>query len=280
MGYYCFVEILKQRGSREKSHEHKKRRAARRKAATAAHAENLHPAASGDFHFCLCCQYAAEWRFFTMKKTIKHMIVALTLLLAVAMLLSLAACGKEEAPAATQAPAAQTPAAPADTQAPTAEPEAQPSAQPETEEGVFVSASKGFRFEYDPKYIAVANPADNAMIYPTGDVEMPFCSVSLIPGSSAVEYLKEMGASAAEELGDSLKTAPAEPVDAGVENRQVYSISFRYESFEDGSMVACTYYAEDLPSGDIVVYNSTAPDGDTAVVDEILKTAIATFQVD
>lgn len=215
-----------------------------------------------------------------MKKTLKHMIVALTLLLAVAMLLSLAACGKEEAPAATQAPAAQTPAAPADTQAPTAEPEAQPSAQPETEEGVFVSASKGFRFEYDPKYIAVANPADNAMIYPTGDVEMPFCSVSLIPGSSAVEYLKEMGASAAEELGDSLKTAPAEPVDAGVENRQVYSISFRYESFEDGSMVACTYYAEDLPSGDIVVYNSTAPDGDTAVVDEILKTAIATFQVD
>lgn len=154
-----------------------------------------------------------------MNKTVKNIVTALVLLLAVVMLLSLAACGKEEAPAATQAPAAPaaTEAPAAQTAAPTEEPAAQPSAQPEAEEGVFVSASKGFRFEYDPNYIAVANPADNAMIYPTGDVELPFCSVSLISGSSAVDYLKEMSAAAQEELGDAIKSQPGEPADAGVE---------------------------------------------------------------
>lgn len=214
-----------------------------------------------------------------MNKTVKHMVTALVLLLAVVMLLSLAACGKEEAPAATQAPAAPaaTEAPAVQTAEPTEEPAAQPSAQPEVKEGLFVSASKGFRFEYDPAYIAVANPADNAMIYPTGDVELPFCSVSLIPGSSAVEYLKEMSAAAQEELGDAIKSQPGEPADAGIEGRQVYSISFSYDSFEAEGTVVCSYYAEDLPGGDIVVYNATALEGDTAVADGILKTAIDTF---
>ena len=217
-----------------------------------------------------------------MNKTVKHMVTALVLLLAVVMLLSLAACGKEEAPAATQAPAAPaaTEAPAAQTAAPTEEPAAQPSAQPKTEEGVFVSTSKGFRFEYDPNYIAVANPADNAMIYPTGDVELPFCSVSLISGSSAVDYLKEMSAAAQEELGDAVKSQPGEPADAGVEGRQVYFISFTYDSFEAEGTVVCSYYAEDLPGGDIVVYNATALEGDTAVADGIVKTAIETFQMD
>ena len=214
-----------------------------------------------------------------MNKTVKHMVTALVLLLAVVMLLSLAACGKEEAPAATQAPAAPaaTEAPAVQTAEPTEEPAAQPSAQPEVKEGLFVSASKGFRFEYDPAYIAVANPADNAMIYPTGDVELPFCSVSLIPGSSAVEYLKEMSAAAQEELGDAIKSQPGEPADAGVEGRQIYFISFSYDSFEAEGTVVCSYYAEDLPGGDIVVYNATALEGDTAVADGILKTAIDTF---
>ena len=214
-----------------------------------------------------------------MNKTVKNIVTALVLLLAVVMLLSLAACGKEEAPAATQAPAAPaaTEAPAVQTAEPTDEPAAQPSAQPEVKEGLFVSASKGFRFEYDPAYIAVANPADNAMIYPTGDVELPFCSVSLIPGSSAVEYLKEMSAAAQEELGDAIKSQPGEPADAGVEGRQIYSISFSYDSFEAEGTVVCTYYAEDLPGGDIVVYNATALEGDTAVADGILKTAIDTF---
>ena len=217
-----------------------------------------------------------------MNKTLTRVLTVLVLLLAVVMLLSLAACGKEEAPAATQAPAApaatEVPAA--QTAAPTEEPAAQPSAQPKTEEGVFVSASKGFRFEYDPNYIAVANPADNAMIYPTGDVELPFCSVSLISGSSAVDYLKEMSAAAQEELGDAVKSQPGEPADAGVEGRQVYFISFTYDSFEAEGTVICSYYAEDLPGGDIVVYNATALEGDTAVADGIVKTAIETFQMD
>ena len=217
-----------------------------------------------------------------MNKTVKHLKTASVLLLALVMLLSLAACGKEEAPAVTEAPAAPaaTEAPAAQTAAPAEEPAAEPSAQPETAEGVFVSASKGFRFEYDPNYIAVANPADNAMIYPTGDVELPFCSVSLIPGSSAVDYLKEMSAAALEELGDAVKTMPGEPADAGVEGRQVYFISFTYDSFEAEGTVVCAYYAEDLPGGDIVVYNATALDGDTAVADGIVKTAIETFQKD
>ena len=169
-----------------------------------------------------------------MNKTVKYIVTALVLLLAAVMLLSLAACGKEEAPAATQAPAAPaaTEAPAAQTAAPAEEPAAQPSAQPEKVEGLFVSASKGFRFEYDPNYIAVANPADNAMIYPTGDVELPFCSVSLISGSSAVDYLKEMSAAAQEELGDAVKSQPGAPADAGVEGRQVYFVSFTYDSFE------------------------------------------------
>ena len=217
-----------------------------------------------------------------MNKTVKNIVTALVLLLAVVMLLSLAACGKEEAPAATQAPAAPaaTEAPAAQTAAPTEEPAAQPSAQPKTEEGVFVSASKGFRFEYDPAYVALSNPADNAMIYPTGDVELPFCSVSLISGSSAVDYLQEMAAAALEELGDAVRTMPGEPADAGVEGRQVYFISFTYDSFEAEGTVVCSYYAEDLPGGDIVVYNATALEGDTAVADGIVKTAIETFQMD
>ena len=217
-----------------------------------------------------------------MNKTLTRVLTVLVLLLAVVMLLSLAACGKEEAPAATQAPAAPaaTEAPAAQTAAPTEEPAAQPSAQPKTEEGVFVSASKGFRFEYDPAYVALSNPADNAMIYPTGDVELPFCSVSLISGSSAVDYLKEMSAAAQEELGDAVKSQPGEPADAGVEGRQVYFISFTYDSFEAEGTVVCSYYAEDLPGGDIVVYNATALEGDTAVADGIVKTAIETFQID
>lgn len=217
-----------------------------------------------------------------MNKTLTRVLTVLVLLLAVVMLLSLAACGKEEAPAATQAPAAPaaTEAPAAQTAAPTEEPAAQPSAQPKTEEGVFVSTSKGFRFEYDPAYVALSNPADNAMIYPTGDVELPFCSVSLISGSSAVDYLKEMSAAAQEELGDAVKSQPGEPADAGVEGRQVYFISFTYDSFEAEGTVVCSYYAEDLPGGDIVVYNATALEGDTAVADGIVKTAIETFQMD
>lgn len=217
-----------------------------------------------------------------MNKTLTRVLTVLVLLHAVVLLLSLAACGKEEAPAVTEAPAAPaaTEAPAAQTAAPAEEAAEEPSAQPETVEGLFVSASKGFRFEYDPAYIALSNPADNAVIYPTGDVELPFCSVSLIPGSSAVDYLKEMSAAALEELGDAVKTMPGEPADAGVEGRQVYFITFTYDSFEAEGTVVCAYYAEDLPGGDIVVYNSTALEGDTAVADGIVKTAIETFQKD
>lgn len=217
-----------------------------------------------------------------MNKTLTRVLTVLVLLLAVVMLLSLAACGKEEAPAVTEAPAAPavTEAPAAQTAEPAEEAVEEPAAQPEKVEGLFISASKGFRFEYDPAYIALSNPADNAVIYPTGDVELPFCSVSLISGGSAVDYLKDMAAAALEELGDAVKTMPGEPADAGVEGRQVYFITFTYDSFEAEGTVVCAYYAEDLPDGDIVVYNSTALEGDTAVADGIVKTAIETFQKD
>lgn len=218
-----------------------------------------------------------------MNKTVKRIISSFLLLLAVILLLSLAACGKKELPAA------EAPALPAATEAPAVQPEVpaeeseeEPAVNPAADsvvlEGVFFSASKNFCFGYDPAYVAVANPAGNAMIYPTGEVGLPFCSVSLISGSNGAEaYLKEMSAGASEELGDAIKTMSGEPADAGVEGRQIYSITFSYDSFEAEGILVCTYYAEDLPGGDIVVYNSTSPEGDTAVTDGILNTAIATF---
>ena len=110
---------------------------------------------------------------------------------------------------------------------------------------------------------------------------LPYCSVSLISGSNgAVAYLQELAAAASEELGDAIKTMSDEPADAGMEGRQIFSITFSYDSFEAEGTVVCTYYAEDLPGGDIVVYNSTALEGDTAVADGIVKTAIETFQKD
>ena len=218
-----------------------------------------------------------------MNKTVKHLRTASVLLLALVMLLSLAACGKEEAPAA-EAPAlpAATEAPAVQTEVPAEEPGEEPAVNPAADavvlEGVFFSASKDFCFGYDPAYLAVANPAGNAMIYPTGEVGLPYCSVSLISGSNgAVAYLQELAAAASEELGDAIKTMSDEPADAGVEGRQIYSITFSYDSFEAEGILVCAYYAEDLPGGDIVVYNSTTPEGDTAVTDGILNTAIATF---
>ena len=218
-----------------------------------------------------------------MNKTVKHLKTASVLLLALVMLLSLAACGKEEAPAA-EAPAlpAATEAPAVQTEVPVEEPGEEPAVNPAADavvlEGVFFSASKDFCFGYDPAYLAVANPAGNAMIYPTGEVGLPYCSVSLISGSNgAVAYLQELAAAASEELGDTIKTMSDEPADAGVEGRQIYSITFSYDSFEAEGILVCAYYAEDLPGGDIVVYNSTTPEGDTAVTDGILNTAIATF---
>lgn len=218
-----------------------------------------------------------------MNKTVKHLKTASVLLLALVMLLSLAACGKEEAPAA-EAPAlpAATEAPAVQTEVPAEEPGEESAVNPAADavvlEGVFFSASKDFCFGYDPAYLAVANPAGNAMIYPTGEVGLPYCSVSLISGSNgAVAYLQELAAAASEELGDTIKTMSDEPADAGVEGRQIYSITFSYDSFEAEGILVCAYYAEDLPGGDIVVYNSTTPEGDTAVTDGILNTAIATF---
>lgn len=218
-----------------------------------------------------------------MNKTVKHLRTASVLLLALVMLLSLAACGKEEAPAA-EAPAlpAATEAPAVQTEVPAEEPGEEPVVNPAADavvlEGVFFSASKDFCFGYDPAYLAVANPAGNAMIYPTGEVGLPYCSVSLISGSNgAVAYLQELAAAASEELGDAIKTMSDEPADAGVEGRQIFSITFSYDSFEAEGILVCAYYAEDLPGGDIVVYNSTTPEGDTAVTDGILNTAIATF---
>lgn len=220
-----------------------------------------------------------------MKKTVFTIITVMLLCIALMMVLSLAACGEDEAPAATVEPAAvpaDTPAAPEATAEVSAEPE-MPSATPRPTpdaSGMLTYASdvKGFSFQYSEKYIAVANPAGNAMIYAAGDVELPFCSVSIIPGTQAVDYLNEMAEAVRIELEGAIETAAGEPANIPYGERDIYYIFYTYNDKEAGGLVECAYYAENLASGDVVVYNSTALSGATDDVNSILKTAIETFK--
>lgn len=221
-----------------------------------------------------------------MKKNIFMVLTVLLLCTALMMVLSLAACGEDEAPAATLEPTsvpADVSAAPEAAEEPSPELE-MPTATPRPTadaSGMMTYASdiKGFSFQYNEKYIAMANPAGNAMIYAAGDVELPFCSVSIIPGAQAVDYLNEMAAAAAIELEDAIETAAGEPANIPYGERDIYYIFYTYQDKEAGGLVECAYYAENLASGDIVVYNSTALSGATDDVNSILKTAIETFKL-
>ena len=227
-----------------------------------------------------------------MKKNLYRLLAIAAAVLAVLMVLSLAACSQEEQTAApTDTPAADVSLDDAQTQAepsPTPSPETLlPTATPvptANAEGLltFTSMSKGFSFQYDEKYIALSNQADNAMIYPAGDTTLPYCSVSLVTDTDAVSYLKEIADGASIELEGSMSAAPGEPVSEEIDGREIYTISYAY-SYEDESVsgtVICIYYAEDVAEGQVAVYSSTALEKDGETVASILKTAMDTFKLD
>lgn len=225
-----------------------------------------------------------------MKKNLRRLPGLIALVLAMLMMLSLAACSGEEAPAeSTQTPAVTETQAPAeDTATPSPSPEDTllPTATPvptANSDGqlTFTSMSKGFSFQYDEKYIALSNQTDNAMIYPAGDTTLPYCSVSLVSDTDAVSYLKEIAAGAMIEMEGSLSTAPGEPVSEEIDGREIYTISYAY-SYEDESVsgtVICIYYAEDVAEGQVAVYSSTALEADSETVGGILALAIETFKL-
>ncbi len=222
-----------------------------------------------------------------MKKNLRRLLIIAAAALVLLMLLSMAACGKEELPAPTETPVADVSLDAAQEQpSPSPSPEnLLPSATPvptADAEGLltFTSMSKGFSFQYDQKYIALSNPADNAMVYAAGDTELPFCSVSIITGTNAVDYLKELAAGMQTELGDSMETAPGEPEKIPYGERDIYYFYYTYKDDEAGGDVISAYYGENLESGDVVIYNSTALVGATEDADAILKLAIETFKMD
>ena len=223
-----------------------------------------------------------------MKKNLRLIFTIAALILAAFMLFSLAACGNEEAAAPSASPAGDVSpdtAQPAGQESPSPSPEnLLPTATPvptANSDGLltFTSMSKGFSFQYDQKYIALSNPADNAMIYVSGDTGLPFCSVSVISGTNAVDYLKDVAAGIQIELEDTIVTAPGEPENVPYGDRDVYYIYYTYKDDEAGGTVICAYYGENLESGDVVVYNSTALEGESEDVDAILKMAIETFKM-
>lgn len=225
-----------------------------------------------------------------MKKNLRRLPGLIALMLAMLMMLSLAACSGEEAPAeSTQTPAVtetQVPAEDTATPSPSPEDTLLPTATPvptANSDGqlTFTSMSKGFSFQYDEKYIALSNQADNAMIYPAGDTTLPYCSVSLVSDTDAVSYLKEIAAGAMIEMEGSLSTAPGEPVSEEIDGREIYTVSYAY-SYEDESVsgtVICIYYAEDVAEGQVAVYSSTALEADSETVGGILALAIETFKL-
>lgn len=202
----------------------------------------------------------------------KKNVIALALI--IVMLFSLSACGsKDETPAATEAPDQSvsvsdypvvTPGAPA---------------IPESGVTTYVSEVNGISFDYDVQYVAMTNPAGNAMIYAGESTDLPFCTVSLLPMTDAEAYLKEMASASEVELGSDLQTKAGDPTKVDYGERDIYYIYYTYNDKDAGGIVACAYYAENLEDGSTVVYNSTALEGQADVVNGILKLAIETFHI-
>lgn len=202
----------------------------------------------------------------------KKNVIALALI--IVMLFSLSACGsKDEAPAATEAPDQSvsvsdypvvTPGAPA---------------IPESGVTTYVSEVNGISFDYDVQYVAMTNPAGNAMIYAGESTDLPFCTVSLLPMTDAEAYLKEMASASEVELGSDLQTKAGDPTKVDYGERDIYYIYYTYKDKDAGGTVACAYYAENLEDGSTVVYNSTALEGQADAVNGILKLAIETFHI-
>ena len=202
----------------------------------------------------------------------KKNVIALALI--IVMLFSLSACGsKDETPAATEAPDQSvsvsdypvvTPGAPA---------------IPESGVTTYVSEVNGISFDYDVQYVAMTNPAGNAMIYAGESTDLPFCTVSLLPMTDAEAYLKEMASASEVELGSDLQTKAGDPTKVDYGERDIYYIYYTDKDQDAGGTVACAYYAENLEDGSTVVYNSTALEDQADVVNGILKLAIDTFHI-
>ena len=226
--------------------------------------------------------------------------IALTLLFV--MIFALAACGKSEAPAPAQAeapaaeeaaPAQQQEAAPAEQPAASAEQqEAAPAEAPaapaqgiEPNSGVykFSDPESRIHFDFDSKYAAMRNPGGNVTVFAGSDEGMNICHVSVLDkdiAGDAVSYLKGLASGAETELGKNLKTKAGEPQKIDYLGREIYYISYVYASKAAGGDVRTAYYAEDLPSGEVAVYDSSALEGQTADVDAILRLALETFVID
>ena len=209
-------------------------------------------------------------------------IIALALVLV--MLFALSACGKEEAPAATEAPAHEA----VETEAPveaTAEPTPEPTPEPpptgiEPDSGMYTFKSDaGISFEFDSKYVAMQNPVGNVTVFAGTEAEIPFCTVSLMSDTTAADYLKDLAAGAVIELGDAVVTAPAEPAAVTVGEKEISSINYSYNDEDAGGLVSCAYYAEDLEDGSVAVYSYTALEADLAAVEAIVLHAIETFEL-
>ena len=206
-------------------------------------------------------------------------IIALALVLV--MLFALSACGKEEAPAATEAPEAATEAPAEVTAEPTPEPTPEPEPTPtgiEPDSGMYTFKSDtGISFEYDSKYVAMQNPVGNVTVFAGTEAEIPFCTVSLMNDTTAADYLKDLAAGAEIEMGDAMVSAPAEPAAVTVGEKEVQHISYTYNNEDLSAVVVCAYYAETLESGETVVYSYTALEESAADVESIITHAIETF---
>ena len=206
----------------------------------------------------------------------KNKIIALALV--IVMLFALSACSaKQSAPAPTETPA------------PTAEPTPAPTPagiEPDSGIHTIVSKAKGFSIDYDSKYVANELPMGGIIINAGTDEGVPYCTVSVMEQQimgvdnvvDAYTYLQELGASAVEELGDAILTAPEDP-STFIEGRDLYYIYYTYNSEELGGTVICAYYAENLEDGRVVVFNSAALEPDNATVSGIVQLMVDSFKL-
>ena len=127
------------------------------------------------------------------------------------------------------------------------------------------------------------NPGGNVTVFAGNEEGMNICHVSVLDKDSAgdaVSYLKDLAESAEIELGKNLKAKAGEPQKINYLGREIYYISYVYASKDAGGNVRTAYYAENLPSGEVAVYDSNALEGQTADVDAILKLALESFSID
>ena len=207
-------------------------------------------------------------------------IIALALVLV--MLFALCACGKEEAPEATEAPEVVATEAPVE---PTAEPTPEPTPEPapvgiEPDSGMHTFKSDaGISFEFDSKYVAMQNPVGNVTVFAGTEAEIPFCTVALVADTTAEAYVAELSAATEIEHAEDIVIAAGEPTTVTVGEKELSYIYYTYNDAELSAVVACAYYAETLESGETVVYSFTAVEEDTAVVESIINHAIETFEL-